>query len=212
MTGRLFTSNIKNKMRIIVLTLIFIFSLDLKAKNYKGFDFSESRVLENQTLTLNGVGTREYLVFDVYHAGLYLPKSSQSAEDVLYKLRPVSILMCFVQDVKSEDTQKAWLHFLKINANELNIKVDIDYGLYLKKLPDLRKKDCLRHDFINGRIIVTKNEEKLFQLESDNGPCYTSHETVNFGRMIGFDIRTTPSYSPESNGMAEALVKTIKRD
>lgn len=47
---------------------------------------------------------------------------------------------------------------------------------------------------------------------SDNGPCYTSHETVNFGRMLGFDIRTTPSYSPESNGMAEALVKTTKRD
>jgi transposase InsO family protein len=47
---------------------------------------------------------------------------------------------------------------------------------------------------------------------SDNGPCYTSHETVLFGRAIGFDIRTTPSYSPESNGMAEALVKTIKRD
>lgn len=47
---------------------------------------------------------------------------------------------------------------------------------------------------------------------SDNGPCYTSHETVNFGRMLGFDIRTTPSYSPESNGMSEALVKTTKRD
>jgi putative transposase len=47
---------------------------------------------------------------------------------------------------------------------------------------------------------------------TDNGPCYTAHETVNLGRMIGFDVRTTPSYSPESNGMAEALVKTMKRD
>jgi transposase InsO family protein len=47
---------------------------------------------------------------------------------------------------------------------------------------------------------------------SDNGPQYTSHETVNFARSIGFDVRTTPAYSPESNGMAEALVKTFKRD
>jgi len=47
---------------------------------------------------------------------------------------------------------------------------------------------------------------------SDNGPCYTAKETVEFGRQLGFDICTTPAYSPESNGMAEAFVKTIKRD
>lgn len=47
---------------------------------------------------------------------------------------------------------------------------------------------------------------------SDNGPCYTSHDTVNFARLLGFDVCTTPSYSPESNGVAEAFVKTFKRD
>jgi len=47
---------------------------------------------------------------------------------------------------------------------------------------------------------------------SDNGPCFTAHETVQFGRHLGFEIRTTPAYSPESNGMAEAFVKTFKRD
>jgi len=52
----------------------------------------------------------------------------------------------------------------------------------------------------------------VIQWLSDNGPCYTAHETVNFGRALGFEICTTPSYSPESNGMAEAFVKTFKRD
>ena len=47
---------------------------------------------------------------------------------------------------------------------------------------------------------------------SDNGPCYTAHETVRFGRLLGFEVCTTPAYCPESNGMAEAFVKTIKRD
>lgn len=47
---------------------------------------------------------------------------------------------------------------------------------------------------------------------SDNGPCYIARETVAFGRNLGFEICTTPSYSPESNGMAEAFVKTFKRD
>lgn len=47
---------------------------------------------------------------------------------------------------------------------------------------------------------------------SDNGPIYIAKETKTVGRALGFDIVTTPSYSPESNGMAEAFVKTFKRD
>lgn len=47
---------------------------------------------------------------------------------------------------------------------------------------------------------------------SDNGSCYTSGKTVRFGRSIGLEVCTTAPYSPESNGMAEAFVKTFKRD
>lgn len=47
---------------------------------------------------------------------------------------------------------------------------------------------------------------------SDNGPQYTSRETQTFLREAGFAVRNTPAYSPESNGMAEAFVKTFKRD
>ncbi len=42
--------------------------------------------------------------------------------------------------------------------------------------------------------------------------CFVARETVAFGRELGLDIRTTPIRSPESNGMAEAFVKTFKRD
>jgi putative transposase len=47
---------------------------------------------------------------------------------------------------------------------------------------------------------------------SDNGPPYTANETRAFGASLGLLIRTTPAYSPESNGMAEAFVKTLRRD
>ena len=47
---------------------------------------------------------------------------------------------------------------------------------------------------------------------SDNGPPYTAGETRAFGRSLGFLVVNTPSYSPESNGVAEAFVKTFKRD
>jgi putative transposase len=47
---------------------------------------------------------------------------------------------------------------------------------------------------------------------SDNGPPYTAMDTRSFGEALGLIICTTPSYSPESNGMAEGFVKTFKRD
>jgi putative transposase len=47
---------------------------------------------------------------------------------------------------------------------------------------------------------------------SDNGGPYVSTETVLYAQTLGFSPITTPAYSPESNGMAEAFVNTIKRD
>ena len=47
---------------------------------------------------------------------------------------------------------------------------------------------------------------------SDNGPPYAEHETRDLGRASGLLVCTTPSYSPESNAMAEAFVKTFNRD
>jgi putative transposase len=68
--------------------------------------------------------------------------------------------------------------------------------------------DTVEHRFGAGAQQVPHAVEWL----SDNGSCYTAHETVSFGSSLGLLICTTPPYSPESNGMAEALVKTLRRD
>src|SRR5246127_5093482 len=47
---------------------------------------------------------------------------------------------------------------------------------------------------------------------SDNGSPYTARETRALAREIGLVPLTTPIQSPQSNGMAEAFVKTFKRD
>lgn len=47
---------------------------------------------------------------------------------------------------------------------------------------------------------------------TDNGSCYIAKETRRFAKTLGFKVCTTPVRSPESNGMAEAFVKTFKRD
>jgi putative transposase len=47
---------------------------------------------------------------------------------------------------------------------------------------------------------------------SDNGSPYTARDTRALARAIGLVPLTTPLESPQSNGMAEAFVKTFKRD
>ena len=47
---------------------------------------------------------------------------------------------------------------------------------------------------------------------AENGSCFTAHETVAFAHAIGLVPCFTPVRSPESNGLAEAFVKTFKRD
>ncbi|MEX3583626.1 MAG: integrase core domain-containing protein, partial [Burkholderia sp.] len=60
----------------------------------------------------------------------------------------------------------------------------------------------------NGALKADSEIEWL----NDNGSCYIAEETLTFSRKIGLMPVTTPVSSPQSNGMAESFVKTIKRD
>jgi len=53
---------------------------------------------------------------------------------------------------------------------------------------------------------------KPIQWLSDRGTVYRAHRTCNTARELGLLTCYTAPYSPSSNGMAEALVHTIKRD
>ncbi|WP_420800581.1 IS3 family transposase [Pseudomonas corrugata] len=71
------------------------------------------------------------------------------------------------------------------------------------------------------RDLMLESVEKRFgdqlpatpvQWLSDNGSAYTAEQTRRFARQIGLQPVTTPVRSPQSNGIAESFVKTIKRD
>jgi putative transposase len=53
---------------------------------------------------------------------------------------------------------------------------------------------------------------RKIQFLSDRGSIYRASETRALATMLNLQSCFTMAYSPESNGMAEALVKTIKRD
>lgn len=47
---------------------------------------------------------------------------------------------------------------------------------------------------------------------ADNGSAFTADETINFAAALLLVPHFTPVRSPESNGISEAFVKTLKRD
>ena len=72
------------------------------------------------------------------------------------------------------------------------------------------------HDLIaqsfEARFQTYAHLPRAIEWLSDNGPPYIAHDTRKFGESLGFTMCSTPSYSPESNGVSESFVKTFKRD
>ncbi len=65
---------------------------------------------------------------------------------------------------------------------------------------------------VENRFAGALKADSEIEWLSDNGSCYIADETLTFSREIGLKPVTTPVRSPQSNGMAESFVKTMKRD
>jgi putative transposase len=65
---------------------------------------------------------------------------------------------------------------------------------------------------VEARFGRVNRSPQTIEWLTDNGSGYIARETRAFARDIGLEPLTTPITSPQSNGMAEAFVRTIKRD
>ncbi len=64
---------------------------------------------------------------------------------------------------------------------------------------------------VEKRFGNTRAPEQVEML-TDNGSPYTARQTRIFAAQLGLKPCFTPVASPQSNGIAEAFVNTIKRD
>lgn len=62
------------------------------------------------------------------------------------------------------------------------------------------------------RRFGTYRAPAVVEMLSDNGSPYIARDTQIFARQLGLKPCFTPVRSPQSNGMSEAFVKTLKRD
>lgn len=79
---------------------------------------------------------------------------------------------------------------------------------------DLRAIDIqqLMQQAVAARFGVGHRSEVPIQWLSDNGSIYTALDTLCTAERLNLEPITTPAASPQSNGMSEAFVNTLKRD
>ena len=78
---------------------------------------------------------------------------------------------------------------------------------------DLTARDIqqLMLDAVANRFGGSRPEVPI-QFLSDNGSIYTALDTICTAERLNLEPITTPKASPESNGMSEAFVNTLRRD
>lgn len=64
---------------------------------------------------------------------------------------------------------------------------------------------------VEKRYPLLKTEREI-QFLSDRGSIYRAQKTLATGRSLGLKSCFMAAYSPQSNGMSEAFVNTLKRD
>lgn len=65
--------------------------------------------------------------------------------------------------------------------------------------------------YCERRFGATKTPHPVEWL-SDNGSAYIAKEAAQTAAALGLRLLFTPVHSPQSNGIAEAFLKTLKRD
>ncbi len=142
--------------------------------------------------------------------GVLLPKTERTRDH-----RPTGKVMtlhsntrwcsdCF--EIKCFNGEKVFVSFVLDTCDREAIS-------FVAKTVPLRAEDIqsLMIDSVENRFEKLRTPREI-EFLSDRGSIYRAYNVQTLGRQLGLKSCFTAAYSPESNGMSESFVKTIKRD
>ena len=94
--------------------------------------------------------------------------------------------------------------------NGVNYVVIVDY---FSRYPEVIKlRSTTSNTLIDAVKAVFSRHGIPESVHSDNGPQFSSREFAKFAASYGFKHTTSSLYFPQSNGLAERTVQTVKRE
>ena len=145
---------IRNTCLPVLAGLIVSLGHPASAAEVSGIRLEDSVMLGNQSLQLNGAGTRYKLVFKVYVTGLYLAAKKSSAAEVFAAAGPKRISIAMLRDVGNEEFARSFMAGIRTNTDKAD-KVRITpqllkFGELFASIPELKKGDLLTTDWVPG--------------------------------------------------------------
>lgn len=156
------------KRQIITFLMLIATTFSVSAQEVAGVKVDAKLTLEEQTLVLNGAGTREKFWMDMYVGSLYLPKKSANAKEIIESKEAAAIKLNIVSGMITSDKMISAVNEGFENAtnkNTASLKAKIDkFKSFFKE--EIKKGDTFV--FINvpeEGVVIYKNGVKKGTIE-----------------------------------------------
>ncbi len=154
--------------KFIFFALTILLTAPVMAKEIGGVEFPESRTVNEQDLTLNGVGARKKFFIKVYVAGLYLTNKSSDSTAIIESNDTMSLSLEIVSGLVDKDKMTKAIVEGFDNAtggDTAAIQPKIDQFVAILQ-EGVEKQDRFDFDYIaDTGIIISKNGEEKATIE-----------------------------------------------
>ncbi len=121
-----------------------------------GVKMPDTITVADQTLKLNGLGTREATIFsiDVYVAGLYVPTPSSDAKVLMNSDVPKKLVLQFVRSVDADDIAGAFTE--SFERNKFGPKVRGELAKLNRWMTDMKDEDSMSFTYVPGKGLTVE--------------------------------------------------------
>ena len=133
--------------------------------NIESINYTDSTVVNNAALQLNGAGLRKKVFFEVYAAGLYVADKTQSAQGILSQAGAMRVRLGLLRNVSAKSFVSALEDGLKDNSDETTrqaIAPEIAKLIEaMNKIGDVKEGDLVDFDFSGTTTSVSVNGKEI---------------------------------------------------
>lgn len=186
-------------MRILILSVALMMGAialptTASAAECAGVTYPDTTIVDGKTLVLNGMGIRTATVFNVnvYMAGAYVTKRSNSSKELLDLSKPIKVVLTFMRNVSKNKVVGAYQENLDRAPDGVRENITKDYQNIMEKLQSVKSGDTHVFTYIPGTGLQIETIGKL-------RTTITNPTMIEY--FLGLYIGPNPNYPKMRDGI-----------